>query len=87
MGRQADKIGVDFEIFKIKFSTGYTIQTFILFNITVMLLQYYNCISVGFHQVELTYFEICFEMQKMVAIISCQSLLLGTNILNDNYIS
>ena len=50
-GREADKIQVDFKT--LKFSAGSTIQIFVLFNITAMLLHRYNCISVGFCHVKL----------------------------------
>ena len=29
------------------------------------------------------YFKVCFEVQNLVAIFSCQSILLGTNVPND----
>ena len=54
-----------------------------MFNITAMLLWHCNSISVGFCQVELILR--CFEMQKIwLQFSSCQSLLLGTNVLVDN---
>ena len=37
----------------LKFSTGYTIRNFTLFNIVTMLSEYYLCISTGFSQLKL----------------------------------
>ena len=63
----------------------FTIWVFTLLNITEMLLQYQNCISVGFCQVKLVTYKVCFEVRIIqLPFFSCQSLILGTNIPNDD---
>ena len=80
-GRQAGRQNKGgFQIFKILYNSG-----FCFFTITAVLLQYQNCISVDFCQVKLILRCVlkC-EKSTLVTIFSCQSLLLGTNVPDDN---
>ena len=65
---------------------GETIRNFILFNIIAILLEYYNCIQSAF--VKLKFILRCVLKCKKFGshFFSCQSLLLGTNVPNDNII-
>ena len=79
-GRQTDEIQVNFKMFKMFFWLIYS--DFIMFDITAMLLHCYNCISVAFCQIKLI-LRWVFKCEKFGCLLLCQSLLLGTNVLND----
>ena len=83
-GRPADEIRVDFKILKLIYRFNYS--EFNLFNIIAILLQYYNCIQSPF--VKLKFILRCVLKCKIFGShFLCQSLLLGTNVPNDNSIS
>ena len=81
-GKLADEIWVDFEILKLLYRLIYSEFYFVLYHC------YFTAVlelhSVGFSQVKI-YFKVCFEVRKFGShFFSCLSLLLGTNVPNDN---